>query len=144
MPDAVIKFEQMLSNSDLKQMREMDTPHRIQRFLDSIPYPAGEENRSPAEVLRQRQAHCLDGGLFAATALRLIGYPPLILDIQPDPGQDDDHVLALYQEFLWKKRRIVIMNKGKNVIKGGNDEEESLVYNPDCYHVASKPFCLWG
>jgi hypothetical protein len=29
--------------------------------------------------------------------LRRLGFPPLILDLQPDPGQDDDHVLALFK-----------------------------------------------
>lgn len=99
MSETVLKFEQMLSTSEMIQVREMNTPHRIQKFLDSIEYPAGEENRSPIEVLRERQAHCLDGGLFGAALLRRIGYPALIVDMQPEPGTDDDHVLALYEEF---------------------------------------------
>jgi len=80
-------------------MDGLDAPFRIQEFLDGIAYPDGEENRSPVDVLRLRQAHCLDGGLFAAASLRRIGYPPLILDMQPEPGRDDDHVLTLYREF---------------------------------------------
>jgi len=48
-------------------------------------------------VLRDGEAHCLDGGLFAATALQLIGFPPMIIDLQPEPERDDDHVLALYR-----------------------------------------------
>jgi hypothetical protein len=43
-------------------------------------------------------AHCLDGGLFAALGLRWLGYPPVIIDLQPEPGLDDDHVLAVYKE----------------------------------------------
>ncbi len=99
MSNAIMQFEQMLSPCELSQMQEMNTPFRIQQFLDSIVYPAGERNRSPIEVLRERQAHCLDGGLFAVAALRRIGYPPLIVDMQPEPGTDDDHVLALFKEF---------------------------------------------
>jgi hypothetical protein len=48
------------------------------------------------------QCHCLDGGLFAALALWQIGFKPLLIDLMPDPGMDDDHVLALYQiEGRW-------------------------------------------
>jgi hypothetical protein len=48
-------------------------------------------------VLRQRKAHCLDGGFFAAAALRRLGYPPLLVDLLPDPGMDDDHILAIFK-----------------------------------------------
>jgi hypothetical protein len=43
------------------------------------------------------QAHCLDGGIFAALALKRIGQPALILDLVPEPKADDDHVLALFR-----------------------------------------------
>ncbi|MGV8027054.1 MAG: hypothetical protein AB2L18_10900 [Anaerolineaceae bacterium] len=99
MNNAIIQLEQLLTPGILSQMQAMNTPFLIQQFLDSIVYPAGERNRSPIEVLRERQAHCLDGGLFAAAALRRIGYAALIVDMQPEPGTDDDHVLALFKEF---------------------------------------------
>jgi hypothetical protein len=90
-------FETQLTPEERKLLDAMCTPADIQAFLDSIPYSAEEVNRSPLQVLRERQAHCLDGGLFAATLLRRQGFPALILDLQPDPGQDDDHVLALFK-----------------------------------------------
>jgi len=99
MTTEIMRFNKMLTSDEFRMLQDMETPYRIQQFLDSILYPGGDENRSPIEVLRQRKAHCLDGGLFAASMLRCIGYPPLILDMQPDPGEDDDHVLALFQEF---------------------------------------------
>jgi hypothetical protein len=83
------------------QQRELvstlTNPAKIQAYLDSIPYSAEETNRSPVRVLSDGKAHCLDGGVFAAAILRLLGYPPIILDMQPEPGTDDDHVLAIYQ-----------------------------------------------
>ncbi len=97
MPSALEQFEGSLSQSEKAFFDSLRTPALIQAFLDQIPYPSGSENRSPLEVYRQRTAHCLDGGLFAVTALRRIGFPPLIIDLQPDPGMDDDHVLALYK-----------------------------------------------
>jgi hypothetical protein len=31
-------------------------------------------------------------------ALRRLGYPPVVIDLLPVPGRDDDHVLAIYRE----------------------------------------------
>ena len=90
-------FNSQLTPQEKKLLDAMCTPADIQAFLDSIPYSAELINRSPLQVLRERQAHCLDGALFAAALLRRQGFPPLILDLQPDPGQDDDHVLALFK-----------------------------------------------
>ncbi|MBN2416356.1 hypothetical protein JXO52_10965 [bacterium] len=82
-------------------MKTLDSPYRIQAFLDTVPYSAEPVYRCPLQVLRDRLAHCFDGALFAAAALRLIGFPPLILDMIPD-DRDDDHLLALFkQEGHW-------------------------------------------
>jgi hypothetical protein len=79
----------------------LDTPIKIQAFLDEIPYSAESCYRCPLQVLRDRLAHCFDGALFAAAALRRIGFPPLILDMLPNE-RDDDHLLALFkQENHW-------------------------------------------
>lgn len=95
--DAITTFNEQLSPEERHLVAGLNTPARIQAFLDELIYPEGEENRSLVEVLRQGKAHCLDGGLFAAAALRLLGYPPLIMDMQPEPGTDDDHVIAIYR-----------------------------------------------
>lgn len=94
---STMSFLNLLTKSEKNLMDNLDTPFKIQAFLDRMVYPGGEENRSPIEVLRQREAHCFDGALFAAAALRLLGFEPLILDMLPDPGKDDDHVLALFK-----------------------------------------------
>lgn len=94
---AIEEFESQLTAEERVLLYGLDSPYKIQAFLDSVAYPIGDENRSPLEVLHLRKAHCLDGGLFAAMALRRIGFPPRIIDLQPDPGQDDDHVLALFR-----------------------------------------------
>jgi hypothetical protein len=90
-------LESLLNLEQLDLLRSLDHPVKIQAFLDSVPYSAEDRNRSPLEVLRDRQAHCLDGALFAAAALRRLGYPPVVLDMFPDPGMDDDHVLAIFK-----------------------------------------------
>ena len=90
-------FEEHLTPQQRRVFSGLDSPARIQAFLDQIPYSAENVNRCPLSVLRDRIAHCLDGGLFAAAALRQIGHPPLIVDLLPAPGTDDDHVLAIYR-----------------------------------------------
>jgi hypothetical protein len=97
MMNVMESLEIMLASQERQLLDSLDSPSKIQSFLDGVEYPSSDENRSCVEVLRQRKAHCLDGGLFAAMALRRIGYPPRIIDLQPDPGRDDDHVLALFQ-----------------------------------------------
>jgi hypothetical protein len=80
-----------------KQFLRLDTPFAIQEYLDSMPYIGEERDRSPLNVMLDRQCHCLDGGFLAALMLWQIGHRPLLIDLAPEPGTDDDHVLALYQ-----------------------------------------------
>jgi hypothetical protein len=80
-------------------LRRLDAPGKIQRFLDeAIGYDNerdGPRCRSPRLVLRDRVAHCMSGALFAAAALRTLGHPPLLVDLEA--VRDDDHVLAVYR-----------------------------------------------
>jgi hypothetical protein len=89
-------LETQLVRSERKLLDELDLPIKIQNFLDTVPYSADEFYRCPLRVLRERKAHCFDGALFAAMALRRNGYPPLILELIPN-GRDDDHILALFK-----------------------------------------------
>jgi len=75
----------------------LNSPAQIQAYLDRTPYSTEDTDRSPRSVIRDGVAHCLDGGLFAAAALRRLGYPPLLVDLLPEPGTDDDHILAIYR-----------------------------------------------
>jgi len=90
-------FESQLDQTEREVLAGLNTPAAIQAFLDSIPYAPEERNRCPLNVLRDRRGHCLDGALFAALALRRLGYPPVVVDLLPEPGADDDHMLALYK-----------------------------------------------
>ena len=93
-----IPLEEILNPAERKVFLGLQTPTRLQAYLDSLPYIAEERNRSPLAVLRDGQCHCYDGALLAAAALRRMGHPPLVLELWPEPGLDDDHVLALYRE----------------------------------------------
>lgn len=93
----ISEFESRLPPVLRKTFRSLSAPVDIQVYLDSMPYIAEELDRSPLRVMTDFQSHCLDGGIFAALALARLGHRPLIMDLGPDPGKDDDHVLALFR-----------------------------------------------
>ena len=75
-------------------LNTLKTPYDIQKFLDSIPYSADPIYRCPRSVMRDRKAHCMDGSLFAAAALRRLGHQPLLMELKA--VRDDDHLLAVF------------------------------------------------
>ena len=77
-------------------LKPLSSPVKIQEFLDSIPYNTTKRTLSPLLVLKERMAHCMDGGLLAASALRRLGHPPLIVDLSAE--NDDDHIIAVFRE----------------------------------------------
>jgi hypothetical protein len=81
--------------SELRTLRALKTPAGIQRYLDDMPYHLAGTAWSPRMVLREKTAHCLEGAAFAAAALRVLGFPPLIFDLEAD--HDTDHVLAIFK-----------------------------------------------
>jgi hypothetical protein len=83
------------TQDELRQLRRLKTPVGVQRFVDDLPYNLRFDARSPRKVLAERTASCLDGGIFAAAALRVLGFPPLIFDLEAD--RDTDHVVALFK-----------------------------------------------
>ena len=79
--------------------RRLTRPEKIQRFLDKLEYnkePGGPTCRSPRRVLQDGMAHCMEGALMAAVALRVMGSPPLLVDLEA--VRDDDHVLAVFRQ----------------------------------------------
>jgi hypothetical protein len=86
--------------ANLRLLRGLKTPARIQRFIDELAYQYADTAGSPQRVLRERKGHCMEGALIAAAALRLNGHLPLLMDLEG--VRDDDHVVALYRERgLW-------------------------------------------
>jgi hypothetical protein len=81
--------------NELRTVRALKSPAGIQKFLEAAPYHHAHSAWSPRKVLQERTAHCLEGAVFAAAALRVLGFPPLLWDLEAE--QDDDHVLAIYR-----------------------------------------------
>ncbi len=98
----ITEFEQRLPADLRRKFRSLESPYAIQRYLDDLAYIAEVRDRCPLDVMKDGQCHCLDGGLFAALALRRIGDPGLLIDLVPARDRkgnnlDDDHVLAVFR-----------------------------------------------
>jgi hypothetical protein len=88
-----------LSKREFATLRRLDTPQKIQAFLNATPINheiGGETVLSVREVLRQRRAHCIEGAMFAAAALWVNGEPPLVMHLDCHES-DFPHVITLFR-----------------------------------------------
>jgi hypothetical protein len=84
---------------DFARLERLDSPQKIQAFLNAIPInhePDGETAYSVRDVLRHRRAHCIEGAFVAACALWIHGEPPYVMHLDCEPS-DYPHVIALYR-----------------------------------------------
>jgi hypothetical protein len=82
-------------NNPRTLFRRLDSPYRVQLYLDRLDYDDRPGTRSPLWTAREGTANCFEGALFAAAALRALGHRPLLVDLV---GQnDDDHVIAVFK-----------------------------------------------
>ncbi len=91
------------TKTELSVIDSLRTPAQVQRYLSAMPYNWEREGgtlRSFRQVLRQKQAHCLEAALVAAVILEQHGFPPLLLSLE---SQDKlDHVIFVFQQKgLW-------------------------------------------
>src|SRR5438874_8344539 len=84
-----------LTPYEWRALRALRTPVGIQRALEAMPYHVASSAWSPRKVLREGTAHCLEGAIFGAAALRVLGFPPLLWDLEA--VNDTDHVLAIFK-----------------------------------------------
>jgi hypothetical protein len=87
------------SHPEFEVLRPLNSPRRVQDFLDSVPInkERGRETcTSPLVTLRRKRAHCMEGALLAALAFWMHGEPPLIMDLKSAPN-DVDHLVTLFR-----------------------------------------------
>jgi hypothetical protein len=91
------------TNAEWRLIERLDTPAKVQRFFTRMPYnweKKGGTLRSFREVVKRKEAHCLEAAVGAAVILEQHGYPPLLLDIES--WDLLDHVIFVYQQNgLW-------------------------------------------
>jgi hypothetical protein len=88
-----------LTKKEIATLKRLNTPIKIQDFLDTLPFNFEEEGETYMSVRRTliaKKAHCFEGALIAAAALELQGEPPLLLDLKA-LSHDVDHVVTLYK-----------------------------------------------
>lgn len=88
-----------LSPEELAVLKKLDTPEKIQDFLDAFPSNLSRYSdscSSPRMALGKGRAHCIEGAFIAATALLLQGEEPLLMDLKAK-SPDSDHVVALFK-----------------------------------------------
>ena len=89
------------TKKEKEMMQKMDTPAKVQDFLNDLKFNfeenGGQTLKSPIRVLREKNAHCMEGALLGAYILSLHGKKPLVLHLQTTKG-DSDHVIALFKK----------------------------------------------
>ena len=95
MPHNTTEKDWGFTPAELHRLRALKTPLGVQKFLNRLPYHLKDTAWSPRRVIEERTAHCMEGAIFAAAALRVLGYPPLIWDLEAH--RDTDHVIAIYR-----------------------------------------------
>ncbi len=90
-----------IHQDQLKILRRLNTPKKIQGFLDRMPINFEEDGDtffSPLAVLEKNTCHCMEGAVLAALALRINGQPPLVVDLEANE-RDWDHVVAVFKQY---------------------------------------------
>lgn len=88
-----------LNEKELRILRKLNTPKKIQDFLNKVPInfeENGDTCFSPRMVLKNWKAHCIEGAMLAALALRIHGEKPLLVDLTANP-KDFDHVVCVFR-----------------------------------------------
>jgi hypothetical protein len=98
------RLRALLTPAERRLFARLDTPRKIQDFLDRLPAnfePEGDTARSPRSMLMAQVAHCSEGAIFAAAVLAFHGRPAWLMDLRALPS-DQDHIVTLFkQRGLW-------------------------------------------
>lgn len=100
----VENLELRFTNSELLVLGALDTPDKVQIFLDTqlyynddhISVEQDETAFSPRRVLQTGMAHCFEGALFAYTVNYLHGHHPCFMLLETT--QDIEHNLVVWQD----------------------------------------------
>lgn len=97
------KIKKILGAQELRIIRALKTPQRVQDFLDKLPFnfeEKGETYWSPRMLLHEKKAHCFEGALFAHLALTYHGYNNFLVDlkVKRSARDDQDHTLCIFEQ----------------------------------------------
>ncbi|KKU49622.1 MAG: hypothetical protein UX71_C0010G0032 [Parcubacteria group bacterium GW2011_GWA1_47_10] len=82
---------------------KLNTPAKVQDFLNRVPFNFERQNgrtvetlRSPLFTLRHNRAHCFEGALLGAYILSRHGFKPYLLHLKAEK-EDYDHVIVPFK-----------------------------------------------
>ena len=96
------KIKKLLNKKELSIVKKLNTPVKVQNFLDSLPFnfeKTGQTYRSPRQVIEINSAHCLEGALLASLCLSYHGFKNYLLDLKVKKSavEDSDHTLCIFK-----------------------------------------------
>lgn len=91
------KRPKVFDRPEFKVFKKLNTPAKVQDFIEKIPMNFSTTCRSPLTVLRKNRSYCIEGAFLAAAIFWYHGKPPLVFVLQT-VEHDFDHVLALFRE----------------------------------------------
>lgn len=86
-----------LTKTELALFKELDTPYKMQEYLDTLKYRNESGYFSPRQAIEDHQCHCFDGSLLCMALLTYHNYKPLLLKLIPS-DRDDSHMLAVFKQ----------------------------------------------
>lgn len=88
------------TKEELKFLKSLKTPAKVQDYLNSIPFNFEKNGvdtiKSPLRSLREKNIHCFEGALLGAYILSLNGYKPMLLHLKTTK-HDLDHVITPFK-----------------------------------------------
>lgn len=91
------------SKKEISLFKKLNTPTKVQGFLNQIPFNFENEKgykretlRSPLFTLRHNSAHCFEGALLGAYVLSQHGFKPYIIYLK-SARKDFDHVIVPFK-----------------------------------------------
>ena len=95
----------LFTSTEKALLKKLNTPAKVQDYLNSLKFNFEEDGKetvkSPIRVLREKNAHCIEGAIFAAYTLSIHGHKPLIMHLKTTKD-DFDHIITLFKiDGLW-------------------------------------------
>lgn len=87
----------MYTKEEIKLFKNLNTPAKVQDYLNSLKHNPKDTWHSPRQVIKTKKAYCIEGAILAASIFQFHKQKPLLLDIR-GKSPDVDHVLALFKQ----------------------------------------------
>lgn len=94
-----LRIRNLYTQREIDLFNKLSSPQKVQDYLNSLKFnfeKNGETCMSPRFAIRAKQAHCMEGAMFAAAALEYHGHKPVVMDLRAN-SRDFDHVVAVYK-----------------------------------------------